>query len=164
MREAARAGSGDAGLELGLDNDVIVTSWRQAVERPPSLRHRVITAGERGEIFGFAAVAPAPELGEVAEATPLAERSPDYEIVALEVDPNRRGLGHEDRLLNAVAEAVESQGGQRLCQWAIAGDDWVTRLLADAGFAPAGIARTLSVEAASLTQHLWYTDLETTKG
>lgn len=159
MEEGARAGVGDADLVLGVEAGVIAESWRRAIDAPPSARHRVLTAGVGQRICGFAALAPAADLGDVVAGTPLAERGADLDVIALEVDPRWRQAGHGERLINAVGREALVLGCTRVSAWAIAGDDWLTHLLSSSGFAPAGIARSLARGKTTLTQHLWYTDV-----
>lgn len=160
MEAACRAGLGDQGAPVPLDLGRIEAAWAQAIDAPPSARHRVVSAGEGARIVGIGALAPAQPVGDVADGTPLGERPADLEIVALDVDPAAHPDGHGDRLLHALADQARLLGATRLVMWAIAGDDWHTRLLTDSGFGPSGLKRHLPLGRHTLTQHLWYTDLD----
>ncbi|MDU0968552.1 MAG: hypothetical protein E7A62_03280 [Actinomycetaceae bacterium] len=159
MAEAVRAGLDDPTAPIAFDADQIAASWREGIAHPPSRTHRVLVALERATVSGFAAIGPFAADIEITPDGPMGDQLPDIEIVALEIDPPVRDFGHADRLINAIGDTTRAMGAKRVAAWAVVGDDFFTELLAGAGFAPAGVARTLDVGERTITQHLWYTDL-----
>lgn len=97
-----------AGVLAGLDQEALTAAWRVAVTAPPSPRHRLLVATATDVVTGFAALSPA----EDPDTTPV-----DAEVLALEVDPAHRGVGHGSRLLNAVADTARELGFHRLFAW-----------------------------------------------
>jgi ribosomal protein S18 acetylase RimI-like enzyme len=109
----------------GVDAEAFAQTWRQAIARPPSARHRVLVALERNMVVGFAATAPSDD--------PDAEPA-DGEVVALHVDPDATGAGHGSRLVSAVADALRADGFSH-----------VRRFLEPAGWAADGAHRQLDL-------------------
>lgn len=148
-----------------LDADAFTASWHTAITAPPSAEHRVLTACAGADVVGFIAFAPASGPvdgagdGDVAHADDAPPRA--AEVVALEVDADRTREGHGSRLLAACADTVRDAGGLRIQTWARDGDEARTRFLSSAGFAPAGVRRTLDVPDARspLVEIAWYAEL-----
>ena len=70
------------------------------------------------------------------------------------IDRDFTRLGHASRLLAAIAELSKVEN---LRAWARPEDEARTRFLHTAGFAPAGIRRTLEKPDGSLlVEHLWW--------
>lgn len=180
LRATLAAGTGaDLAPEVvGLiDARALGESWAAAITAPPTPRHRVLTALAGRVIVGFAAYAPAevvvavepaderaddgtstPEAGTGTEpGTPVPEVV--VEILALEVPAEYGRRGHGSRLLAACADLLRDQGVHRVQTWAVQGDDARTRFLSQAGFAPAGMRRTLDVGGTPVTEICWYAAL-----
>jgi GNAT superfamily N-acetyltransferase len=125
-----------AELLAGVDAGAFAQTWRQAIVRPPSARHRVLVALERNTVVGFAATAPSDD--------PDAELV-DGEVVALHIDPDTTGAGHGSRLVSAVADTLRADGFTHARIWLITGDDAVRRFLEPAGWAADGAHRQLDL-------------------
>ncbi|WP_241236854.1 GNAT family N-acetyltransferase [Georgenia faecalis] len=146
---AAAAGALDA-----LDPAAISQSWAGAITSPPTRAHHVLSACAGMDVVGFAALAPAEVAGGTAEGAGPA--GPRAEILALEVDPAHTREGHGSRLLAACADLARDSGAQALQLWAAQDDEVRTRFLTSAGFAPAGIRRTLDVPGGAVVETCWY--------
>ncbi|MPV38686.1 GNAT family N-acetyltransferase [Georgenia subflava] len=81
------------------------------------------------------------------------------EILALEVPAAFGRRGHGSRLLAACVDLLRDQGVRRVQTWAVQGDDARTRFLSQAGFAPAGLRRTLDVGGHELVETCWYAEI-----
>lgn len=112
-------------------------AWRQAVERPPSARHRVLVALEGPEVVGFAATAPSED--------PDADPAADGEVVAFHVRADALGQGHGSRLLTAVADTLRADRFTGAQTWLVSTDDALRTFLAEAGWAADGAHRTLDL-------------------
>ena len=119
-----------------IDADAFAATWRQAIVRPPTARHRVLVALERNTVVGFAATAPS----EDADAGPG-----DAEMVTLHVDPDALGAGHGSRLLAAAVDTMRADGFDHARVWLVAGDDAVRGFLESAGWAADGAHRELDL-------------------
>lgn len=146
-----------------LDADAFTASWQAAITAAPTREHRVLTACAGAEVVGFVAFAPAtaPAEGLGVDGDGEGGAAAGAEILTLEVDPDRTREGHGSRLLAACADTVRDGGGTRIQTWAHDGDEPRTRFLSSAGFAPAGLRRTLEVPGARepLVEIAWYADL-----
>jgi ribosomal protein S18 acetylase RimI-like enzyme len=116
--------------------------WEAAVTSPPTSRHRVLVAVERGDdrtraMAGFTSFGPAtdPDLWPVTDA----------EMYVLHVDPELAGRGHGSRLLNALADTVREDGFHTLCAWALESDTSLRDFLESAGWAADGARRQLDM-------------------
>lgn len=125
-----------AAVLADIDAEAFAQTWRQAIARPPSARHRVLVALERNTVVGFAATAPSDD--------PDGEPG-DAEVVALHVDPDATGVGHGSRLVSAVADTLRADGFSHARVWVIAGDDALRRFLESAGWAADGAHRQLDL-------------------
>ncbi|GAA4423552.1 hypothetical protein GCM10023169_19360 [Georgenia halophila] len=176
LRATLAAGVGhDLGPEVvgAIDPGGLAESWSAAITSPPSPRHRVLAALDGARVVGFAAFAPAEvpvetrpaEAGEPAETQETREEEPGAaegavaEILALEVPAAESRKGHGSRLLAACADLLRQQGAQRLQAWVVQDDESRTRFFAQAGFAPAGVRRTLDVAGEDVTEICWYAEL-----
>ncbi|WP_127130760.1 GNAT family N-acetyltransferase [Georgenia sp. SYP-B2076] len=81
------------------------------------------------------------------------------EILALEVPAAHARGGHGSRLLAACADILRQQGAARVQTWAVQGDESRTRFLSQAGFAPAGVRRTLDIAGTPVVEICWYAEL-----
>jgi GNAT superfamily N-acetyltransferase len=125
-----------------IDTEAFAQTWRRAIAKPPSARHRVLVALERNTVVGFAATAPS----EDPDGEPAAG-----EVVALHVDPDATGAGHGSRLVSAVADTLRADGFSHARFWLIAGDDAVRQFLEPAGWAADGAHRQLDLTGDGIT-------------
>lgn len=121
---------GDEDLEL---------QWARAVIAPPGPGHRVLVAtsghDETAPVVGFAALAPSGD--DDAEPT-------TSEILAWEVHPRHRGLGHGTRLLSALADHSRGLGAREITIWIAPDDDARQHILRSSGLSPDGAYRELA--------------------
>lgn len=158
---AARAGDEDAigsiqidswagalGERLGrkrheaFDREAIVSGWASAIVQPPTPGHKVYVATCDGDVVGFVAV------------------SPPNQIVALEVDPERRRRGHGSRLLAAAVDHLKANGATEMKLWSLSNDSVRTQFLKSAGFGETGMARELDGPGIAIPERLWHASLE----
>lgn len=114
--------------------------WRDAITAPPTSKHRVHVAVEKpGEpdILGFAASGPATD-EDLWPAT-------DGELYELHVVPAAADDGHDQRLLNAVADTFAEDGFSTGYTWALSGDETRIDFLKAAGWAPDGTRSNLDM-------------------
>ena len=114
--------------------------WRDAISAPPTVKHRVHVAVEKPgdpEILGFAAAGPATD-EDLWPGT-------DGELYELHVMPAVTGEGHDQRLLNAVADTLAEDGFSTGYAWALAGDEQRIGFLEAAGWAPDGSRSNLDM-------------------
>jgi GNAT superfamily N-acetyltransferase len=123
--------------------EVFASAWREAIERPPTARHRVLVTLDGGNVVGFAATAPS----DSADATPGA----DGEIVAFHVVSEALGTGPGFRLLAACADALRADGFRRGEMWVLSADDALRQFLTLAGWSPDGAHRTLDLHGDGTT-------------
>lgn len=135
-----------------VDTTAVHSQWEQAISRPPSARHRVLSAVAGPVVVGFLALAPV-ELDARLDITDAAE------IIALEVDAEHTRQGHGARLLAACVDLAREAGVATLVAWVSAEDAPRTRFLTSAGFGPTGLRRTLSTGHGDVVEHLWRTEL-----
>ena len=114
--------------------------WLAAISAPPTSRHRVHVAVEKPgepEILGFAAAGPATD-DDLWPGT-------DGELYELHVLPSSSAAGHDERLLNAVADTFAEDGFSTGYTWALAGDSARIAFLEAAGWAPDGSKASLDM-------------------
>jgi ribosomal protein S18 acetylase RimI-like enzyme len=114
--------------------------WRDAISAPPTVKHRVHVAVEKPgdpEILGFAAAGPATD-EDLWPGT-------DGELYELHVVPAAAADGHDERLLNAVADTLAEDGFSTGYTWALSGDEARIGFLAAAGWAPDGTRSNLDM-------------------
>ncbi len=106
--------------------------WLEAITGPPTSRHRVQVAVEpdMAGLTGFASVGPATD--------PDLWPGTDGELYELHVLPEQAGLGHDGRLLHAVADTLAEDGFRTAFTWALAADEARLEFLQAAGWAPDG--------------------------
>lgn len=115
--------------------------WQDAISSPPTSRHRVHVAVEKPgapEVLGFASAGPATD-EDLWPGT-------DGELYELHVLPAAAGDGHDQRLLNAVAETLAEDGFGAGYAWALAGDEARIAFLTAAGWAPDGSRSNLDMD------------------
>jgi ribosomal protein S18 acetylase RimI-like enzyme len=106
--------------------------WLEAITGPPTSRHRVHVAVEpdMAGFTGFASAGPATD--------PDLWPGTDGELYELHVLPEQAGLGHDGRLLHAVADTLAEDGFRTAFTWALAADEARLEFLQSAGWAPDG--------------------------
>lgn len=118
----------------------IEAQWEQAIATPPSRKHRVFVATDGPHVVGFAALAPT-------------------EVIALEVAPEYRRMGHGSRLLAACVDTLRIHDAQELRAWALEGDVAREAFLSGAGLSRGGLRRVLEGPNGDLAEHLWRASL-----
>jgi GNAT superfamily N-acetyltransferase len=123
-----------------LDPGWLAGRWREAIEAPPSSRHRVLVAVEQAEsayLPGFIATGPAED-----------EDLPDGTagIVELLVEPRWGRRGHGSRLLAAAVDLWRADGFATAVAWVYEQDPASLAFLTGAGWAPDGARRALDVD------------------
>jgi GNAT superfamily N-acetyltransferase len=132
----------------GLDETDLVGGWTEAIEAPPSPRHRVLIAVEQSEgaspIVGFVAAGPADEQALAPEEPSL----PDAfaAVTDLLVEPRWGRRGHGSRLLSAAVDLWREDGFTHAVAWAYEQDKAMQKFLTSAGWEPDGAGRALDVE------------------
>jgi ribosomal protein S18 acetylase RimI-like enzyme len=122
--------------------------WREAIDSPPTSRHRVLVAvaeqagpdpadGRVREVVGLVSAGPATD----------ADRWPrtDAEIYEFRVQPDRIAQGHGSRLLHAAADTLAADGFHTAFTWVVEADQDVRRFLEAAGWAADGARGELDV-------------------
>jgi len=130
-----------------LDEAYLTRGWREAIESPPSARHRVLVSVEQGEssfVVGFAAAGPADEQALAPEEKPL----PDdvAAVTDLLVEPRWGRRGHGSRLLAATVDLWREDGFTAAVAWAYDADQATRSFLATTGWTPDGTTRALDVD------------------
>jgi GNAT superfamily N-acetyltransferase len=128
---------------LDADPAAAEAAWRQLLTTPADARLRALVALERNTVTGFAITAPATD----PDTDPVA----DGEVLELTVGPDRRGMGHGSRLLQACADTLSADRFSRAVCWVNAADDGVRRFLDSAGWAPDTAHRTLDLDGTGAT-------------
>jgi GNAT superfamily N-acetyltransferase len=128
--------------ELTADSAQLVwrDRWLEAIENPPTSRHRVLVAmsgGSAREMVGFVSAGPATDT----------DRWPgtDGELYELRVRPDLTGQGHGGRLLHAAADTLAADGFHTLSIWVLDADSALRQFLESAGWAPDGARGELDV-------------------
>lgn len=131
-----------------LDEAYLTRGWSEAIESPPSPRHRVLIAVEQSEtgqtVVGFAASGPADEQAAAPEEPPLADGV--AAVTDLLVEPRWGRRGHGSRLLSATVDLWLEDGFDTAVAWAYDADEAMKRFLASAGWEPDGAGRALDVD------------------
>ncbi|GAB6984810.1 N-acetyltransferase family protein [Nocardioides pyridinolyticus] len=128
-----------------LPDDVAAAAaaWHASLSRPRDARNRVLVALERNTVVGFAITSPASD--------PDCDPVSDGELFELNVDPDKRGLGHGSRLLQAAVDTLQADHFNRAVLWAIASDDALRGFLTAAGWAPDQAHRELDLDGTGTT-------------
>ena len=121
----------------GLTPAALADSWREAIVRPPTPRHRVLVACSGPTVVGFVAISPAadPDTGPA-----------DGELAALLVDPAHQRSGHGSRLLSAAVDALRANGSTGVVSWVPATDRPRQAFLVSAGMVLDGARRSVRDE------------------
>jgi GNAT superfamily N-acetyltransferase len=132
-----------------LDEAWFARQWGDAIDNPPSARHRVLVAIEQAEqsfLVGFAASGPADEQA-LAPGEPASALGPGTAAVTdLLVEPRWGRRGHGSRLLAASVDGWREDGFAAAVAWAYEGDEATRKFLTSAGWEPDGAARALDVD------------------
>lgn len=123
------------------DAEEFAGAWAEAIDAPPSAKHRMLTACDGPSVIGFAALAPADEK--------------TGEIVVLEVDPDFQRKGHGSRLLAACTDILKTTGATAVRTWVIAGDSERAAFVTDAGLGPLGVRRRLDVNGTEVIEEAY---------
>ncbi|MGX6602630.1 N-acetyltransferase family protein [Micromonosporaceae bacterium Da 78-11] len=131
-----------------LEESYLARGWSEAIEAPPSPRHRVLIAVEQGtnsaEVVGFAAGGPADEQALVPEEPALPA---DFAAITdLLVEPRWGRRGHGSRLLAATTDLWREDGFTRGVAWAYEQDKAMQKFLASTGWELDGAGRALDVD------------------
>lgn len=138
-----------AALQLPLEQ--VAAVWLNAIEAPPSPRHRVLVADERGEVVGFAASEPATDDDLTPEQT--------AELTAFLVEPRWGRRGHGSRLLAACVEHWRGDGSTLGVTWVFDSDAVTAGFLTSAGWAADGLGRGLETGPRVVRQRRWHADI-----
>jgi hypothetical protein len=129
--------------------DQFAERWLEAIVSPPTSKHRVhVAVAEPGsaEVAGFAAAGPAIDedlwAGTDAE---LYELHVLPELVSAAPAAADEPVGHDSRLLHAVADAFAEDGFRTAYTWALSGDESRIAFLSSAGWAPDGSTSNLDM-------------------
>ena len=134
--------------------DQFTERWRDAIDSPPTSRHRVhVAVAEPGsaEVAGFAAAGPATDedlwAGTDAELYELHVLPDLVSATAATTDAgvDEEPVGHDSRLLHAVADAFAEDGFRTAYTWALAGDEDRIAFLSSAGWGPDGSTSNLDM-------------------
>lgn len=136
----------DPKVPAALGSEQAVAAWEQAVRRPPTPRHRVLSALEDRTLVGFVAFAPSTEENEAVE------------VLELRVHPEHSRQGHGSRLLAAAVDVLAPDRVPALICWS-AEDSPLDSLLTATGWAPDGSRRALEAPGATISQQRWRTRL-----
>ena len=124
--------------------------WRDAITAPPTSKHRVhVAVAEPGsaEVAGFAAAGPATDedlwAGTDAELYEL-HVLPEL-AAAADATVDDEPVGHDSRLLHAVADAFAEDGFRTAYTWALSGDESRIAFLSSAGWGPDGSTSNLDM-------------------
>ena len=136
---------------LDVPEEQVAAVWLNAIEAPPTPRHRVLVAMERIELVGFAASTPADDEGLDPAAT--------TELTTLLVEPRWGRRGHGSRLVAASVEHWRGDGATHAVTWVWERDPASRSFLATAGWDSDGAARGLDTGPRVQRQLRFHTDL-----
>jgi len=151
----------------GLDEGFLADRWAEALDDPPTPRHRVLAAVEQSEsgeetLVGFAASGPADEHAAAPNEPALGD---DVAAVTdLLVEPRWGRRGHGSRLLAACVDRWRSDGFGRAVAWAYERDTATRAFLLSAGWEPDGAARALDVDDLLVNQLRLHVSLDAPAG
>lgn len=130
-----------------LEEAWLAERWREAIEAPPSPRHRVLVAMEQSvmtHLVGFLAAGPADAQAAAPEEEPLDATT--AAVTELLVEPRWGRRGHGSRLLAAAVEHWREDGFTTAVAWAYEADRATVSFLTSAGWGPDGTHRVLDVD------------------
>jgi GNAT superfamily N-acetyltransferase len=132
-----------------IDEAFLAESWREAIEAPPSPRHRVLVAVEQAErsyLVGFTASGPVDEQALAPEEPVEAHGDTVAAVTDLLVEPRWGRRGHGSRLLAACVDLWREDGFTSALAWAYEQDKATRTFLTNAGWQPDGAGRALDVD------------------
>jgi GNAT superfamily N-acetyltransferase len=133
----------------GLEEAWLGQRWREAIEAPPSDRHRVLVAIEQAEqshLVGFTASGPADESALAPGEALASVDGATAAVTELLVEPRWGRRGHGSRLLAASVDLWRQDGLTTAIAWAYEQDPATQGFLTGAGWAPDGARRALDVD------------------
>jgi GNAT superfamily N-acetyltransferase len=148
-----------------LEPEWLAGRWREAIDAPPSPRHRVLMAVEQAESgsqptaypVGFIATGPADEAALAPDEQSLGEGV--AAVTDLLVEPRWGRRGHGSRLLAAAVDHLRADGFGRVTAWLPDGDAASSRFYSSAGWEQDGTARTLEAEGGTVREARWHVSL-----
>jgi GNAT superfamily N-acetyltransferase len=133
-----------------LDEDWMARRWREAIESPPTPRHRVLVAIEQAEesyLVGFVASGEVDEAALAPDEDHSSMLRPDIAAITdLLVEPRWGRRGHGSRLLAATTDLWREDGFTTAVAWAFEADPATRAFLDSAGWQPDGVTRALDVD------------------
>ena len=138
---------------LDLPLEQVAAIWLNAIEAPPSPRHRVLVALDQGELVGFAASEPATDEDHDPART--------VELSELLVEPRWGRRGHGSRLLAASVDHWRGDGVSIAVTWAFEVDIVMTNFLESAGWGFDGLGRGLDTGPRVVHQRRFHADITT---
>ncbi|SDS00859.1 GNAT family N-acetyltransferase [Microlunatus soli] len=129
-------------LLAGSSLEEMAELWRQAINRPPEARFRVLVAIGDEQLVGFATTTPSLD-GD-------ADLQADGAIDEFVIDRPAQRRGHGSRLLNACADTLRADGFRRARYWVSSTDDITRGFFTGAGWAPDSAHREIGTEDGSL--------------
>lgn len=127
--------------------ETALTAWTDALQAPPTPRHRVLVAQEQDNIVGFTALAPADD---------LQRDEPDQQstvvVGPILVEPRWARRGHGSRLMAAAVDLARADGMTRAVSWIPEADTVSREFLIGAGWASDGLVRALDTGAGELRE------------
>lgn len=139
--------------------DLLKVPWEGSLAKPSDSVQGTLIADDNGNPVGFGAYQTVPPPAEIFKEIKDQMGAP-IEILALEIAVTHRRRGHASRLLSAISDVARENQKQHLLVWLVPEDEARTRFFQSAGFGPVGLRRDLTTPRGSLTQHLWFTNLE----
>ena len=136
---------------LEAPEDQAAALWLNAIEAPPSARHRVLVAMERDDLVGVAASTPADDEGLDPRTT--------AELTTLLVEPRWGRRGHGSRLVAASVDHWRDDGVTHAVTWAWERDPATRSFLTSAGWEPDGAVRGLDTGPRVQRQLRLHTDV-----
>jgi GNAT superfamily N-acetyltransferase len=113
---------------------------RYSFADPQATEPITVLAVEGGEICGLATIGPAED----------DERQTVGELLALYVDPDRRGLGVGRALIQEARARLARRGFAEACLWVLVGNEWAERFYRLDGWLPDGSRRPAKVAGFSV--------------
>ena len=132
---------------LDLPLEQVAAIWLNAIEAPPSPRHRVLVALEQTDLVGFAASQPSDEVPDAVELSELL------------VEPRWGRRGHGSRLLAASVDHWRGDEVSLAVAWAFEADIVMAKFLESAGWALDGMGRGLDTGPRVVHQRRFHVDI-----
>jgi GNAT superfamily N-acetyltransferase len=150
-----------AHILANLDEGYLARGWDEAIQSPPSPRHRVLIAVEQSatstEVVGFAAAGPADEQALAPEEPPLPKGY--AAITDILVEPRWGRRGHGSRLLSAAVDLWREDGFTHAVAWLYEQDQAMQKFLTSAGWERDGAGRALDVDDMLVPQQRYHVAL-----